>query len=693
MKRTGIFLCIILSLFSVTACQTRVGQSTTDRKAPNIIFILTDDLGYGDLGTLFQNERRKAGLPALQTPFLDQLAAGGTLLTRHYAPAPVCAPSRASFLLGQHQGHANVRNNQFDKALEDNHTIASVLKEAGYATALVGKYGLQGLEGNNPETWEAYPTRRGFDHFFGYVRHEDGHNHYPAHEARQRPPVQLYHQNEEISGQLRGCYTTDLFTAAAKKWIIGQQQQHAEQPFFLYLAYDTPHAGLQVASAPYPAGGGLKGGVQWKGEAGNFINTVSDTIDSYIHPDYAGQDWPEQQKRHASMVRRIDEAVADVVQLLQDLDLEQETLLVFTSDNGPHHESYGYGDYNPTFFDSYGPLDGTKRDTWEGGIRVPTIVRWPGKIKAGQRNETPSGFHDWLATFAELGGVPAPANSDGVSLVPLLTGRGKQEQSTVYIEYSVGGKTPDYEQFDASHKGQVRGEMQVIYLDGYKGIRYNTQAAGDDFRIYETRQDPGEVQDLADTGTPFEKLQQRMKDRVLQVRRPDESAPRPYDMAPVPALAAVSGISPGLRYRAFEAAPAWVPVVATLRQNTAGSGVCTGIDLGIRSRENDIVIEYSGLLEVPETGEYTFSLQTDRGAVLRLHEATVIDADKGYPAGSVRVAGVRLAKGYHPVRLTYMHGAQGAPSLDLQWRGPGVPQRPVEAERLFHQIDQGRAAL
>jgi arylsulfatase A-like enzyme len=693
MKQFSGLLYLLLLLFGVTACQTRVEQTAAKRKAPNIIFILTDDLGFGDLGVLFQNERTAEGKPSHQTPFLDKMAGEGIMLTRHYVPAPVCAPSRASLLLGVHQGHANVRNNQFDKALEDNHTLASVLKEAGYATGIVGKWGLQGIEGESPASWEAYPTKRGFDYFFGYVRHKDGHNHYPAHEARERPPVELYHGNEEISGQLKGVYTTDLFTAAAKKWITDQQQRNREQPFFLYLAYDTPHAGLQVASSPYPAGGGLKGGVQWKGEAGKFINTVADTIDSYIHPVYAGKDWPDQQKRHASMVRRIDNAVADVMQLLQDLNLDQETLVVFTSDNGPHHESYGYGNYTPTFFDSYGPLDGTKRDTWEGGIRVPTIVRFPGRVAGGRSDDTPSGFHDWMPTFAELAGVPAPANTDGVSLVPLLTGEGTQEPGRVYIEYSVGGKTPDYESFHTSHKGQQRGEMQVIYLDGYKGVRYDIQAAGDDFRIYDTRKDAGERNNLAETSEYFGKLQQRMKNRVLQVRRPKDSAPRPYDAVPVPALASAQEVSPGLRYRAFEAATAWVPDAVTLRRNPQSTGVSTGLDLGVRPRENNVVIEYSGLLEVPETGEYTFSLQTDRGAVLRLHDATVIDADKGYASGSAVTSNIRLEKGFHPVRLIYARGEKGSPTLQLRWSGPGFSPKPVEPERLVHQAGAGQTKL
>ncbi|MFW5761534.1 MAG: sulfatase-like hydrolase/transferase, partial [Cyclobacteriaceae bacterium] len=423
MKICNLLILIIALAGIISGCQP--AEKADTNKPPNIIFILTDDLGYGDLGILYQNQRARENKFAHKTPNLDKLAGEGTLLTRHYVPAPVCAPSRASLLLGVHQGHANVRNNQFDKALEDNYTIASVLKEAGYTTGIVGKYGLQGKEGNSPETWPAYPTKRGFDFFFGYVRHVDGHNHYPAHEALKRPPMELYYGDREISSQLKGVYTTDLFTAAAKKWITDVNKADPERPFFLYLAYNTPHAGLQVAPVPYPEGGGLNGGVQWIGEEGNFINAIGDTIDNYIHPDYDNNDWPEVQKRFSSMVRRIDNAVADVEQLLYDLNIAENTLIVFSSDNGPHHESYGYGDYQPTFFDSFGEMDGVKRDTWEGGIRVPTFVWWPGKITPGKLNDIPSQFHDWLPTFAEAAGIMPPARTDGVSLLPQLFGNEK----------------------------------------------------------------------------------------------------------------------------------------------------------------------------------------------------------------------------------------------------------------------------
>ncbi|GAB3179380.1 sulfatase-like hydrolase/transferase [Telluribacter humicola] len=678
MIRVTSILLPLLVLLSQIACRKPAEKSSAAQKSPNIIFILTDDLGYGDLGVLFQNGRETQGKPFFKTPHLDEMARQGLLLTRHYVPAPVCAPSRASLMLGQHQGHANIRNNQFDKALADNHTLASVMKEAGYATGIVGKWGLQGLEGNSPTTWEAYPTKRGFDYFLGYVRHRDGHNHYPAHNARERPPVELYHGQEEISKQLKGVYTADLFTAGAKKWIIDQKQKQSNKPFFLYLAYDTPHAGLQVPASPYPAGGGLKGGIQWKGKAGSFINTVSDTIDYYIHPDYASKDWPDEQKRHATMVRRIDDSIGDLMQLLKDLDIDENTLVIFTSDNGPHTESYGYGPYKPTFFDSYGVMDGIKRDVWEGGIRVPTIVRWPGHTPVGQRNDTPSGFHDWLPTFAQLAGVPSPANTDGLSLVPTLTGKANQQQpSTVYIEYQVNGNTPDFEIFEASHQGQAHGEMQVLYLDGYKGIRTNIHSSQNNFKIYDTRSDAKEKNDLSSSTPYFQELQKRMKERVLRLRRPDTSAVRPYDTVAIPAIAEVQPMEEGLEYGVYEVTTPWTPVPGSLAVKPKKVGQSKGLDLSMRTRDKDIVIEYQGLLEVPQTGEYTFTIQTDGGAVLRLHDATILDADKGYKSGTTLSSRVYLEKGFHPLRLVYAGGAETVPTLRTTWSGPGFTMQPL----------------
>ena len=482
---------------------------------PNIIFILCDDLGYGDVGVFYQNQRatlKDRSVPFFTTPHIDTLARDGVKLMQHYCAAPVCAPSRASLLTGLTQGHANVRDNQFDKALADTHTLGSVLRQAGYTTAAIGKWGLQGSakpggteadEEGSASLWPAYPTKRGFDFYFGYVRHKDGHFHYPKEDQRE-----VWENNREISAGLDLCYTTDLFTARAKKWIAEQTAAQPQKPFFLYIAYDTPHAKLQNPPCAYPAGGGLDGGVQWLGKTGAMLNTSTGTMDGWMHPDYTNATWdndrnpatmeaawPDVQKRYANDVRRIDDGVGDLLQLLQDLKIADNTLIVFTSDNGPSIESYLKENYQPTFFRGFGPFTGIKRDTLEGGEREPTLARWPQKIPAGRVDEHPSGQWDWLATFADVAGVPALAGSDGVSLVPSLTGRGEQKTGTLYVEYFQNGKTPSYPVFAPARRGKVRGQMQSIYLDGFKGIRYDVKSAEDNFAIFDLAKDPQEASD------------------------------------------------------------------------------------------------------------------------------------------------------------------------------------------------------
>src|SRR6056297_706983 len=294
MTRLRWLLTALVACSAATWCQS--WATADEAKRPNVLFLFTDDLGWGDLGVLHQNESTHDRTH--KTPNLDRMAAAGIQLRAHYCPAPVCAPSRSSLLTGVHQGHASVRDNQFDKMLADNHTLGTVMKAAGYATAMVGKYGLQG-DGNNPSEWAGYPTKRGFDEFYGYVRHRDGHVHYPADEwpagnsESHRTPKEVWHNDEEVSAGLKTCYTIDLFTAKAKDWIVRHQESSPDEPFFLYLGYDTPHAALQVPSVAFPDGGGLDGGVQWVGKPGRMINTATGEIDSYRHPDYVGRGWSD----------------------------------------------------------------------------------------------------------------------------------------------------------------------------------------------------------------------------------------------------------------------------------------------------------------------------------------------------------------------------------------------------------------
>ena len=397
------------------------GQATK----PNIIFILADDLGYGDLGSFWQDKGSHSA-KKFDTPNLDRLAAEGVKLTHHYIGAPVCAPSRASLITGRHQGHADIRDSQFDKPLPNNHTLGTVMRAAGYTTMWIGKGGLFGYEssvnlaGNGSQALDAHPLHRGFDHFFGFLFHEDGIEHYPRNGTTDLTS-HIYDNYNQITDASLDLFTTDVWTARAKKFLI-ETVKAGDKPFFLYLAYDTPHFNMTRPAVPYPAldddGDPTTGGVQWtleKDATGNvrYASTADGTgvVDSYDEPGVVQDSWADSEKQHVGMIRRIDHSVADIVHTLKDLGIDGNTLIVFSSDNGPHYEGN-----DPRTFESFANMEGIKRDMWEAGIRVPTIARWPGSITAATNDENailelpvPSGNWDWMATFAELGGVPAPS--------------------------------------------------------------------------------------------------------------------------------------------------------------------------------------------------------------------------------------------------------------------------------------------
>jgi arylsulfatase A-like enzyme len=682
----------------VLAVCVACGAAAWAAPGPNIIFVLTDDLGYGDVGVFYQNARRAAGdraAPWHATPQLDQLAAQGARMTNHYCAAPVCAPARASLLTGLDQGHANVRDNQFDKELEDNHTLATVLRRAGYTTAAIGKWGLQGggegAEAKAGPNWPAHPLNRGFDYYYGYIRHGDGHEHYPKEGLYSKGGgKQVWENRTEVSSGLDQCYTTDLFTARAKKWIGDHTRDTPAQPFFLYLAFDTPHAVLELPTEAYPPGGGLNGGVQWLGTPGKMINTAEGKIDSWIHPDYSDatydddhnpgtpeKPWPDIYRRYATSVRRIDDCVGDLVQLLKDLNLDGNTLIVFSSDNGPSIESYLPEKITPQFFSSYGPFDGIKRDCWEGGIRVPAIVRWPGRIPAGRVIDRPSAAWDWLPTLADAAGLPAPARTNGVSLLPVLTGTGLQrDRGFLYFEYQFAGRTPDFPQFDPAHRNRLRNQMQAIRVGDFMGVRYDVKSARDDFEIYNVAADPQETRNLAPE-PGFAALEIRMKAKALQARRVTADTPRPYDAEPVPPVAPAATI-PGLSWRYFEGAFPWVPDLEAFSPASAGTAPLLTIEM--RRRDADFALLFAGYVGVPADGDYTFSLRANTGALLRLHEATVVDADFGYPVGTERSGTIKLQAGLHPIRVYYLHVAGGAPTLELTWSGPGLARQPIPAD-------------
>lgn len=683
-----------------------IGSLYAQVKQPNIIFILVDDQGYGDIGAFFQNQRAQKGdrsKPFELSPNLDRMVAAGAMLMQDYCPAPVCAPSRASLMLGQSQGHSNVRNNQFDKALENNYTMPSTLRTLGYKTVAIGKWGLQGdpqFDGPAGAAWPAKPTNRGFDQFFGYMRHMDGHEHYPKEAIYYtKKEVEVWNNDIDITPVLDKCYTADLWTAYAKKWITDfEKGKTDDKPFFMYLAYETPHAVLELPTQPYPAGGGLYGGMQWIGEPHHMITTASGEVDSYIRPEYdtatydhdhnpATPDvrWPETYKRYAMANRRIDDGVGDLLQLLKDLGLDDNTLVVYTSDNGPSIESYlpkQYVPNHPDFFRSYGPFDGIKRDTWEGGMRMPTIAVWPGKISAGKIINTPTISYDWAATFTAAAGTPAPERMDGISLLPALTGKGSQPYQTLYSEYYEGGRTPDFADFAPAHRNRRRNQMQWIRIGDYAGVRYDIQLQHDDFEIYNVATDPGQRHNLANenvyVSAPVDGrlkrirvrvLQQWMKDKTLQMRRPNSTAPRPYDSAYIPSLSRPLRVKPGVNWSFYKGEYPWLPQVASLKPAISGSLIYIGVPVGLK--ENGIVC-FRGLISVPEDGVYLFSLKSNSNSLLRIYEAVLIDADYGYEAGSEKQETIRLKKGLHPIRLYYrLETGAIHPGIELTWKKEG----------------------
>ena len=644
-----------------------VASSIVSAEKPNIIFILTDDLGYGDVGILFQKQREGV---QVQTPELDAMAAEGTILNRHYCPAPICAPSRASLITGMHQGHSNVRNMQFDKAIEDNWNFANTLQRVGYHTIHLGKYGLQGW-GHTPEKWAGYPTKRGFDYFYGYVRHVDGHQHYPANEwalgdnKSHQGKKQVWENNKEVSAGLDKCYTTDLWTAKAKQLIISETRQNPGRPFFMFLSYDTPHAALQLPTVAYPVGKGVKGGLQWLGEAGKMINTAEGTIDDYRDPHYTGKGLTDLAERFATSITRIDHCVGDLLQTLRDLKIDRKTIVVFSSDNGPHRESYLKGKrWSPTVFESAGNFKGSKGSSHEGGLRVPTFAWGPSIIKGGQKSNRPSQFHDWMATFCDYAGVDTPARIDGVSLRPTLSRQGRQRDGVVYVEFN---------------------NQQGLYLDGYKGLRLKATNHSVDFEIYDTIEDEPEVQNLAGSSDEFKRLQQRMKDEVLRLRMPNRHAKKAYDDEFVPGLDLDAGtLRKGVCVQSYLGKWNWVPDFTAMTAKT--TSMTETISLDPLPAQEDAGLLFSGYLRIPEAGDWTFEGEATGGLIFKIHNKLVIDGDYQYEGAPISGT-VRLAKGLHPFRL-YYRTSSGKPELNFKWQGPNTELQALPATALLAEDSQ-----
>lgn len=618
---------------------------------PNIIFILADDLGYGDLGVTYQNSRDPSK-PRFTTPHIDQMAAQGMLLRQHYTGAPVCAPARASLLLGQHQGNCAIRDNQFDKALPNNHTLATVLKAGGYHTIAIGKWGLQGEKPDYP----GHPLKHGFDEFFGFLEHVSGHTYY--HDAS-KPLRDGY---TDVTAQYAEIYSTDLFTARAKKFIMDHEAGKPAEPFLMYLAYTAIHNPLHVPGGPYPAGGGKNGGLQWP------LAPTPQTRDTWLVPEYAATSWTNPMKRYATMARRLDDGVGDVLQLLRDLGIDKNTLVIFSSDNGPANEGGG----DPRFFDSWGPFDGFKRDVWEGGVREPTIACWPGHVPAGKTSDVLSGFWDWMPTLADVAGITSPAQADGVSLLPTLTGVGTQRsRGYVYVEYFVRGKNDASADVFKRKAVTGRGQQQILRQGDLVAIRTQIDAASDPLRLYNVMLDPHQDRNLAADPAYAAKLAE-MRAILPTVRRPEPSAPRPYDGELIPAVSV--DVRDGLLDAAvYEGSWPWVPDFDAL--TPARTMRVPGFDLSARTRDKAIGLKFSGYLRIPADGSYTFSIASDAGAQMWIHDAHILDDDFNH-TGSEVSASILLKAGLHPFHLFYRH-EKGGMKLTLQYAGPGIEKQLV----------------
>jgi len=718
--------CLAVSCFLSAPAEAFSAEKSAAGSRPNIIFVLVDDMGWGDLncnwdyGGKFKNRSREN---RFKTPALDKMAAEGILLSRHYTACPVSAPARASLMTGVHQGHARqVRDNTFDTPIENAHTLGSVLKTAGYATAVIGKWGIGGV-GNGSTAPQGYgrPRERGFDYFYGVFDHQAGHYHYPANSNRY-----VWENETDVSAKLKkgNAYTTDLFTARAKNWIAEQKKSAPRQPFFLFLAYPAPHGSLRVPACAYPSGGGLKGGVQWKNGTVNTADPKLGAPDSYIHPD--NKDFAtDAARRHSTMIRRVDDAMADIFKLLKDLKIDDNTLIVFTSDNGPHNEpgndsaktsffSAAAPAQDPAFFKSYGMMDGIKRDCFEGGMRVPAIVRWPKFIAKKRQSTEPSQFQDWMATFADVAGVEIPSRSDGVSLLPTLTGAGTQRVGQIYCEYSVAGTSAGYGDFLAAHRGRSRSNQLVVWVDGYKGIARNLNenskmsgAGAIEFEIYDTLKDPQESKNLAGTAGFGEEMQQKFRDKAMRSRRAfDGKNPHEYtrgldfsqklffEKNPVPAISPARGGAPlklsATMFSAKKPFP-WTPDFRQTHLRPISAGT-----LEKKSGENILPENFvsgrgprgillEGTIEVPADGEYIFSLKTDATtgsrAFVHLYDMQLIDADKLYKAGTTATSAMNvgtenpdgkpavfLAAGTHKIRIEYVCAGKSSPSLTLAWK-------------------------
>ncbi len=442
-----------LSLVNSTA------QEAEKEKQPNIIFILADDLGIGDLGCYGQER--------IKTPGIDALAAQGMIFRNHYSGSTVSAPSRCVLMTGKHTGHSAIRGNrnvphqktgtQYDHPLPDEEiTVAELLKQKGYSTACIGKWGMGG-----PES-EGHPNNQGFDYFFGYLGQARAHRYYP--DFIWENGEQVWLNNKE--------YTHDLIARRALEFV----DRNSDRPFFLYMTPTIPHADLDVP------------------ELGEYDGMFEETPFAGIPGSYKPQMKPR--ATYAAMVSRLDRDVARLMELLHKKGIADNTIVIFSSDNGIHAE----GGHDPDYFDSNSIFRGTKRDLYDGGVHTPFIVHWPTVIPAGSATDHISSFWDFLPTVCDIVGIKVPEATDGISYLPTLEGRnsGQKEHEYLYYEF------------------HERGGKRSIMKDGWKLVELDVNKPETTrLELYNMKEDPSETKDLA---SEYPALVRKLKKRMYRSR-------------------------------------------------------------------------------------------------------------------------------------------------------------------------------
>ena len=475
-KLLGLFAIVFLGACETTIVSNQPNTDAQKTKQPNIIYILADDLGYGDLSCYGQKK--------FSTPNIDRLAKEGMLFTQHYSGSTVCAPSRSALMTGQHTGHTYIRGNK-EVRPEGQHpmpdsiqTIAETLKKAGYATGAFGKWGL-GFPNSSGD-----PTKQGFDTFYGYNCQRVGHHYYPNFLRSNLDSIPL----EKNKGMGTGTYAPNLIHEKTLAFI----ETNKDNPFFLFVPSIIPHAEL-AAPEKY-----------MKKYRGKFLPEKQyKGTDDPNHKHFRNGPYQSQSECHAAFVAMIDlldEQVGEIMQKVEDLGLAENTLIIFTSDNGPHQE----GGADPEYFDSNGPLKGFKRDLYEGGIRVPMIARWIGEIQAGSLSNHVSAFWDIFPTIADIAKVSPPENMDGISFLPALLSQSDKQEQHEYL----------YWEF------HERGGRIAIRKRDWKGVRYDVlKNPNSPLELYNLKTDIGETTNLS---AQHPEIVQEMETILANVRTSSE---------------------------------------------------------------------------------------------------------------------------------------------------------------------------